>query len=224
MRLPRCAHALVNSALQNDLKGLLAFLAATEGPIDLRVPRVTTRKGSRNTTRSGTPRSGAHDDVSRSPAWRSPGKRERGTMENLLSMPTHNRSADRQIVLTSSQTAATSRRTDSRCRARLLFRVPMVGLPLARGGTVDLHRRQPGDGHADGGQEPAPESRWRSSSLPSLMLSGSCSRFADAAGPAIGEVFPLIAFSSASCADGSKERPQEVVLQLGKSRCSPPSR
>ena len=84
----RCP-AFLDSALQNDLKGPLAFLAATNGPIDLRVhalynPEAITQynivPGLLGVVLTMTMVMITALAITR--------ERERGTMENLLSMPT----------------------------------------------------------------------------------------------------------------------------------------
>jgi ABC-2 type transport system permease protein len=79
----------MNSALQNDLKGPLAFLSATNGPVDLRVhalynPEVITQynivPGLMGVVLTMTMVMITGLAITR--------ERERGTMENLLSMPT----------------------------------------------------------------------------------------------------------------------------------------
>ncbi len=81
--------ALLNSALQNDLKGPLAFLSAANGPIDLRVhalynPEAVTQynivPGLMGVVLTMTMVIITGLAITR--------ERERGTMENLLSMPT----------------------------------------------------------------------------------------------------------------------------------------
>ncbi len=80
---------LLNTALQNDLKGPLAFLAGTEGPIDLRIhahynPEAITQynivPGLMGVVLTMTMVLITGLAITR--------ERERGTMENLLSMPT----------------------------------------------------------------------------------------------------------------------------------------
>lgn len=80
---------LLNGALKNDLKGPLAFLAATEGPVDLRVhalynPEAVTQynivPGLMGVVLTMTMVMITALAITR--------ERERGTMENLLSMPT----------------------------------------------------------------------------------------------------------------------------------------
>ena len=82
-------NVLLNNALQNDLKGPLAFLAGTEGPIDLRVhalynPEVITQynivPGLLGVVLTMTMVMITALAITR--------ERESGTMENLLSMPT----------------------------------------------------------------------------------------------------------------------------------------
>ena len=81
--------SLLNTGLQNDLKGPLAFLAATDGPIDLRVharynPEAITQynivPGLMGVVLTMTMVMITGLAITR--------ERERGTMENLLSMPT----------------------------------------------------------------------------------------------------------------------------------------
>ena len=80
---------LINSALQNDLKGPLAFLTGTDGPVDLRVhalynPEAITQynivPGLMGVVLTMTMVMITALAITR--------ERERGTMENLLSMPT----------------------------------------------------------------------------------------------------------------------------------------
>ena len=82
-------HTLMNTALQNDLKGPLSFLAGTNGPVDLRIharynPEAITQynivPGLMGVVLTMTMVLITGLAITR--------ERERGTMENLLSMPT----------------------------------------------------------------------------------------------------------------------------------------
>ncbi len=83
-------NGLLKTALQNDLKGPLSFLAASDDPIDMRVhslynPEVITQynivPGLMGVVLTMTMAVITAQAIAR--------ERERGTMENLLSMPTH---------------------------------------------------------------------------------------------------------------------------------------
>ncbi|MBI4657361.1 MAG: ABC transporter permease [Verrucomicrobia bacterium] len=122
---------VVNTALQNDLKGVLSFLAGTDGPIDLRVharynPEGVTQynivPGLMGVVLTMTMVMITGLAITR--------ERERGTMENLLSMPTRPIEVlvgkiVPYILVGYIQIALIL------LAARLLFRVPMIGsLPL----------------------------------------------------------------------------------------------
>jgi ABC-2 type transport system permease protein len=121
----------VNGALQNDLKGPLAFLAASEGPVDLRIhalynPEAITQynivPGLMGVVLTMTMVMITGLAITR--------ERERGTMENLLSMPTRPFEVllgkiIPYILVGYIQVGLIL------IAARLLFRVPMVGsLPM----------------------------------------------------------------------------------------------
>jgi ABC-2 type transport system permease protein len=80
---------LVNTALQNDLKGPLAFLAGTEGPVELRVHALYNPEGVTQYNivpgLLGVVLTMTMIIITGLAITR---ERERGTMENLLSMPT----------------------------------------------------------------------------------------------------------------------------------------
>ena len=123
--------SLLNTALANDLKGPLAFLSATPGPIDLRVhalynPETVTQynivPGLMGVILTMTMVMITGLAITR--------ERERGTMENLLAMPT--RPAEVLIgKITPYVMIGYIQVAVILIAARLLFHVPMVGsIPL----------------------------------------------------------------------------------------------
>jgi len=118
---------LSNTALQNDLKGPLAFLAGSNGPIDLRVhalynPEAVTQynivPGLLGVVLTMTMVMITALAITR--------ERERGTMENLLSMPTRPAEVLAGKIIPYILVGYIQVGLILIC-ARLLFRVPMVG-------------------------------------------------------------------------------------------------
>ena len=118
---------LLNTALQNDLKGPLAFLAGTNGPIDLRVhalynPEAVTQynivPGLLGVVLTMTMVMITALAITR--------ERERGTMENLLSMPTRPAEVLAGKIIPYILVGYIQVGLILVC-ARLFFHVPMVG-------------------------------------------------------------------------------------------------
>ena len=118
---------LLNTALQNDLKGPLAFLAGTDGPIDLRVhalynPEAVTQynivPGLLGVVLTMTMVMITALAITR--------ERERGTMENLLSMPTRPAEVLAGKIIPYILVGYIQVGLILVC-ARFLFHVPMVG-------------------------------------------------------------------------------------------------
>ena len=151
--------SLLDTALQNDLKGPLAYLAGTPGPVDLRVhahynPEAITQynivPGLMGVVLTMTMVMITALAITR--------ERERGTMENLLSMPTRPFEVligkiIPYILVGYIQVGLIL------LAAYFLFHVPMLGQPRSaacRG--IAVHHREPGGGHhlLHAGDESAP--------------------------------------------------------------------
>ena len=137
-------NVILNTALQNDLKGPLAFLAGTSGPFDLRVhamynPDVITQynivPGLMGVVLTMTLVIITGLAITR--------ERERGTMENLLSMPT----TPLEVMLgkiVPYLLVGYIQVAFILAAAKVLFRVPMFGsLPLLCAVAMVFHRRKP---------------------------------------------------------------------------------
>ena len=174
---------LLNTALQNDLKGPLAFLAGTDGPIDLRVhalynPEAVTQynivPGLIGVVLTMTMVMITALAITR--------ERERGTMENLLSMPTRPAEVLAGKIIPYILVGYIQVGLILIC-ARLLFHVPMVGslaLLLAVALVFIAANLAMGITFSTVAQQPAPGRAERELLLPArpCCSPGSCSRSA----------------------------------------------
>ena len=192
---------LLNGALQNDLKGPLAFLAGTDGPIDLRIhalynPEAVTQynivPGLLGVVLTMTMVMITALAITR--------ERERGTMENLLSMPTRPVGGARRKDHALHPRRLHPGGADPRLRRASSSTCRWSAACAAAGGGVRLHRRQPRHGHHLLHRGPATSSRpcraRASSSCRRILLSGFMFPFRGMPrwAQAIGEFLPLTHF------------------------------